>query len=243
MAATTGAGPRPVPGAPLSLATETMDTAMGAVQGFAPIRKIGRHFCAFHFYAENMGRQVEAHHYCSHLNDEVRQCVIYDSDQPGARLIGVEFIVSERLYGTLPAEEKKMWHSHEYEVKSGILICPELAAVAERPVMQELVTTYGKTWHFWEIDRGDPLPFGVPKLMGAFYKDGQIEDRLIEDVEKRYGLSIKDRREMRADFNGPAVWGDSMQKMFDDGNGYSLSLNECSLGKEPVKEPVKEKGG
>lgn len=61
--------------------------------------------------------QVEAHHYCSHLSEDVRQCVIYDSDASDARLIGVEYIISRRLFDSLPEEEKKYWHSHTYEVR------------------------------------------------------------------------------------------------------------------------------
>lgn len=29
--------------------------------------------------------QVVAHHYCAHINQDVRQCVIYDSDKKDAR--------------------------------------------------------------------------------------------------------------------------------------------------------------
>jgi hypothetical protein len=36
--------------------------------------------------------------------------------QPGARLIGIEYIISRRLYEGLPQEEHKYWHSHQYEV-------------------------------------------------------------------------------------------------------------------------------
>lgn len=61
--------------------------------------------------------QVEAHHYCSHLNEEVRQCIIYDSANNNARLIGIEYIISRRLFESLPEEEKKLWHSHSYEVR------------------------------------------------------------------------------------------------------------------------------
>ena len=32
---------------------------------------------------------MEAHHYCSHQSEEVRQCVIYDSGAADARLIGI----------------------------------------------------------------------------------------------------------------------------------------------------------
>ena len=63
--------------------------------------------------------QVEAHHYCSCTNDEVRQCVIYDSADSNARLIGIEYIIYRRLFESLPEEEKKLWHSHTYE--AGIL--------------------------------------------------------------------------------------------------------------------------
>jgi hypothetical protein len=60
---------------------------------------------------------VRAHHFCGHLNEEMRQCVLYDGDSPKARLIGVEYIISARLFEGLPAEEKKYWHSHAYEVR------------------------------------------------------------------------------------------------------------------------------
>lgn len=29
---------------------------------------------------------------------------------------GIEYIISDRIFETLPAEEQKLWHSHEYEV-------------------------------------------------------------------------------------------------------------------------------
>lgn len=57
-----------------------------------------------------MNRQLIAHHYCSHINQDVRQCVIYDSDRPDARLIGIEYIISEELFNQLSTEEKKLWH-------------------------------------------------------------------------------------------------------------------------------------
>lgn len=65
--------------------------------------------------------QVRSHHFCSHRNEEMRQCIIYDSGAPDARLIGVEYIISRRLYEGLPAEERQYWHSHVYEVARG---CP-----------------------------------------------------------------------------------------------------------------------
>ena len=58
-------------------------------------------------------------------------------------------------------------HSHEFEVKSGMLILPKPAAIsseewekAEVEAMNEVVGLYGKTWHFWQVDKGDKLPLG-----------------------------------------------------------------------------------
>ena len=44
---------------------------------------------------------------------------------------------------------------------SGQLVAPELPELVERTEMAELVDTYGKTIHTWQIDRGDKLPFGA----------------------------------------------------------------------------------
>lgn len=58
-------------------------------QNFAPVERICAHLNAFHAYADEPGRFVEANHYCAHLNDEVRQCILYDSPTQPARIIGI----------------------------------------------------------------------------------------------------------------------------------------------------------
>src|SRR5438034_1056311 len=126
----------------------------------APLGDIHAPVCGIHFYSGDMARQIIAEHYCSHLSDEVLQCVLYDSNKPGARLIGVEYIVSAKIFESLPPEEKKLWHSHNYEVKSGVLTAPGMADAAEKDLMKALIGTYGKTWHMWQVDRGDKLPLG-----------------------------------------------------------------------------------
>ncbi|CAI5998524.1 unnamed protein product [Closterium sp. NIES-65] len=218
-----------VPGGAKSVTTRVMEMGASAVQQFGPIRQIGQHLCAFHYYANDMSRQVEAHHYCSHVSEDVHQCLVYDSDQPSARLIGVEFIVSEKIFLSLPEDEQRMWHSHEYEVKSGLLIMPGMPAVAELPVMSKLVKTFGKTWHFWQFDRGDTLPLGVPQLMGAFFADGQLKPELPKAVEQRYGVQLEERRQLRADLTGPELAVDRLAQQFKRGMGYETQLKECQL--------------
>ncbi|RIA97152.1 embryo-specific protein [Glomus cerebriforme] len=170
------------------------------VQNFDPIKNFHEHVCGFHFYSHDMNRQVEAHHYCSHLNPDVRQCVIYDSDKSDARLIGVEYIISAKLFQTLPEEEKKYWHSHVYEIKSGMLILPTGSLVptvavdkVEETALEELI----KTWHFWQVDAGHPLPYGPPQLMMAFVDDNQLSQSALDDRDKRYNVSTAYKRQVR----------------------------------------------
>ena len=98
----------------------------GMLQSNGPLNAIHANLCGFHFYAGRPSQQVMAIHYCAGMNEEMRQCIIYDSDRKDARMIGVEYIISERLFNTLPEDEKKLWHSHRYEVQSGQLLAPKV---------------------------------------------------------------------------------------------------------------------
>ncbi|CAK0769691.1 hypothetical protein CVIRNUC_003693 [Coccomyxa viridis] len=133
-----------------------------AMVAFKPTSHICQHLCAFHFYAHDLSRQVEAHHYCSKGEEDgvMFQCIIYDDDAPSAKLIGVEYIISRDTYASLDSEEQKLWHSHAYEVQSGMLYDPKGDSRADLPHMEALMTTYGKTWHTWQVDQGHKVPLG-----------------------------------------------------------------------------------
>lgn len=45
-------------------------------------------------------------------------------------------------------------------------------------VNKQVATTYGKVFHFWQFDRGDTLPLGLPQLMMSFTGDGQLHPDL-----------------------------------------------------------------
>lgn len=216
-----------VPGEPTKTGTSLVETATAAIQGFAPISKIHQHLCAFHLYAHDTTRQVEAHHYCSHQNEEMRQCLIYDGPGADARLIGVEYIVTEGLFLALPDDEKPLWHSHEYEVKSGVLFMPGVPGAVGRRDLEKVSKTYGKTIHFWQVDRGDALPLGLPTLMIALTRDGQLDDKLARDVEKRYGISFEKERDSRAYMSGPDHGIHPLAN--GNGKGWKIELREIDL--------------
>ncbi|WP_428483822.1 OBAP family protein [Rhodopila sp.] len=181
-----------------------LDVAAGAMQHKYPLDAMSTFLNGFHFYADDMGRQVEACHFCTHLRHDLHQCVIFDSNTPTARLIGIEYIISEHRFRGLPDEEKRLWHSHHFEVKSGELVAPGIPELAERTYFKDLVTTYGKTFHNWQVDKHD-FPYGIPQLMMGFTEDGQINQGLAEDRDRRYGISTGDRRRKRAGIPMPVV--------------------------------------
>jgi hypothetical protein len=180
--------------------------AMGAdvLQSHAPINAINMYLNGFHFYADDMGRQIEAHHYCHHVNEDFFQCVIYDGNQSDSRLIGIEYIVSEKIFKMLPDDEKPLWHSHRHETTSGELVMPGIPMPVEHTAIATLVNTYGKTWHTWQIDKDAALPLGIPQLMMGFTQDGQLDAPRIQQRDKELGVSTSKERANREDLAASA---------------------------------------
>ncbi|CZT04119.1 related to DUF1264 domain protein [Rhynchosporium agropyri] len=202
-------------GPPVTTKDSILETGASATQSFEPIKAICAHLNAFHVYASDPSRSVEANHYCTHLSADVRQCLIYDAPKNPARLIGVEYMITPKLYENLDPSERKLWHSHDYEVRSGMLIMPNpnvpntVWEVAETAEMKEVVGLYGKTYHFWQVDRGDTLPLGKPELMMSFTKDEQVPWEKVKDRDERYGIETTKKREVRKGIEGTEVHEDA----------------------------------
>ncbi len=193
------------PGADKSAKSKVLDAGADLIQSAPPLKKINAYLDGFHFYNGNIGAQMEAHHYVSQLNEDVYQAVIYDGNGEDAKLMGVEYIITERLFKTLDDEEKKLWHSHHHEVKSGTLIAPGLPDIAEYELMEKLVSTYGKTIHTWHTDQEFQLPIGSPMIMMGFTKDGQLDPKLLEERDRRFNVSSAEKKKQRADIPMPDV--------------------------------------
>jgi hypothetical protein len=192
------------PGSEKTTKTQVLEAGSTALQNKTPVGSLEIYLNGFHFYNGQMDGQMESHHYCTKLNEDLTQCVIYDGNGKDAKIMGVEYIVSEKLFKTLPSDEKKLWHTHRHEVKSGSLIAPGLPVDAEHELMETIVSTYGKTWHTWHTDQDLTLPLGSPALMMGFTKDGQLAPKLLADRDKRFGVSTADKRQNRADIPAPA---------------------------------------
>jgi hypothetical protein len=197
--------PVATPGEEKSSQSKALETGAALLQHAGPLKKISTYLNGFHFYNGNIGAQMEAHHYVSQLNEDVYQAIIYDGNTEDARIMGVEYIISERLFKTLPAEEKKLWHSHHHEVKSGSLVAPGIPDVAEHELMEKIVSTYGKTIHTWHTDQQRDLPVGSPMLMMGFTKDGQLNDSLVKKRDQVFGISTAEKKENRQDIPSPTI--------------------------------------
>ena len=196
-------GARTAPGEAKSAKTRTLESGAKALQSNAPLKPFDVYLNGFHPMKEHPEIQMEAHHYCHQVNEDFAQCVLFDGNTNNARLNGIEYIISEKLFATLPEEEKKYWHPHNGEILSGQLIAPNIPVVAEKSLMKSKMNSYGKTWHVWNTGHegtpADQLPLGPPMLAWSFNRDGEIMPAQVEKRDKRMGVNTADKRKQRAD--------------------------------------------
>ena len=128
----------------------------------------------------------------------MHQCILFDSCEKNARLLGVEYIISDKLYRALPEAEKKYWHPHTYEVLGGGLIAPGMKPADEMNFMKALLTTWGKAWHTWP-DPQSAVPTGEPLLIWSASGDGQVKPEVVAARDKEFGVSTAKIRDKRLD--------------------------------------------
>jgi hypothetical protein len=191
------------PGADRTAKTAALESGANLMQAKAPVEKIAMYLNGFHVSKDDPNMQMEAHHYCNQANEDFAQCVLFDGNTAEARMMGIEYIISEKLYNTLPAEEKAYWHPHNYEILSGQLRMPGLPDVAEKEALKGKINSYGKTWHTWMTGmrnhKSDPLPLGPPHLQWSFNKDGEDMPGMVADRDKRFDVNTADERQDRQD--------------------------------------------
>jgi Protein of unknown function (DUF1264) len=180
-----------------------LEKGAALLQDRTPLKGFDAYVVGFHCAKHEPDMQMEAHHYCRVVNDDFLQCVIFDGNTREANLIGIEYIVSERLFDTLPAEEKPFWHPHNFEILSGQLVAPGLPDVAETSFLKQLMNSYGKTWHTWHTGRHDgkdagmSMPLGEAKLMWSFNREGEADERLKENRSAVMGIDVEAKRARR----------------------------------------------
>ena len=191
-----------------SAKVRTLEAGAKMLQSNAPVKGFDIYLVGFHPMKDHPEMQMEAHHYCHQMNQDFAQCVLFDSNTKAANINGVEYIISEKIFESLPEAEKKYWHPHNGEILSGQLVAPGIPKVAEKSLMKSKMNSYGKTWHFWntghEGSAPDKLPLGEPTLAWSFNRDGEAMPGLVEKRDKKMDLNTTQTRKNRADLQSMA---------------------------------------
>lgn len=157
----------------------------------APIQEVlhcALSFAGVHLMKEMPQHSQVAYHYCKPVSPEVNQCVLYDGTGPDAKLIGIEYLVSDALYQKMPAEEKVYWHDHKYEVDAGLLKSLTQSGDDEEKTMAAVRPLWGKVFHTWTT--GKTYPIGPPRLFWSVTG----EDPLTLSPDAKLPLELEERR-------------------------------------------------
>ena len=235
------AGGATAPGVERTAKTAALESGANLLQAKPPVEKIAMYLNGFHVSKGNPKMQMEAHHYCNQVNEELAQCVLFDGNTADARMMGIEYIISENLYKTLPTREKAYWHPHNYEILSGTLRMPGLPDAAEKEAMKSKVNSYGKTWHTWMTGvhgaQADPLPLGPPHLQWSFNRDGEADPAMIQARDRRMDLDSAQARQERQDLvelARPQGGVDAMAGFFPQAKGVSGVTDNGDAAARPV---------
>jgi hypothetical protein len=191
-----------------------------AGNGLTPLSGPHAHFCGIHMAKKDPKFQLIVQHYCTahapeHGGDDLFQCILFDSCEKSAKLLGVEYIISDKQYRALPDEEKKYWHPHTYEVLGGALIAPGMDPDEELKFMKFILTTWGKTWHTWPDPR-TTVPIGEPLMVWALTADGQVDDKVLAARDRQFGVQVDKIRSVRGQAIGFEVPNVPLPKSLDD---------------------------
>lgn len=104
------------PGQPKTAWLTTLEQGANLLQAGTPLKDFDVYVVGFHCAKGEPDFQMEAHHFCRVVNNDLLQCVLFDDNTKDANLIGIEYIISERLFDTLPDQEKPYWHPHNFEL-------------------------------------------------------------------------------------------------------------------------------
>lgn len=119
-------------------------------------------FAGVHLMKDDPSESRVAYHFCKSVNGQCNQCVLYDGTGPNAKLIGIEYLVTNDVYQAMPPEEKAFWHDHEFEVDEGLLKSLTQTGDEEKKTLAAVRTMWGKVFHTW-VD-GQTYPRGPARL-------------------------------------------------------------------------------
>lgn len=112
------------------------------------------------------------HHYCKGISDTIFQCLLFESTDPNAPLVAVEYFVAKELARTLPLIQwHRFFHDHQQEIDTGRLF---ILDIEDENKIKEIAVAAGKTdgviYHLWQ--KGKKFPDGTvtfPQSLGHVF--------------------------------------------------------------------------
>jgi hypothetical protein len=103
-------------------------------------------------------------HYCKPNDKIMMVCQLYDGPSAKATLIGIEYIITQQQYDSLPDREKPYWHAHseEFARDRADPMMPELSPEEAKAEMAKLRPTWGKVIITWQPN--DDMPSFPPQV-------------------------------------------------------------------------------
>ncbi len=104
------------------------------------------------------------HHYCKPVSPEIFECLIYDTDDPNALLVQVEYFIAKTV--SRPNVPLKTWnkyyHDHAVEIGSGRVQVLDTTPEQAQKIAETAAQTDGIIFHLW-WPHGAKAPSGVVK--------------------------------------------------------------------------------
>lgn len=108
------------------------------------------------------------HHYCKGISDKILQCLLFESTDPKAPLVGVEYFVAKDLTRKLPAIQwHRYFHDHKVEIATGRVKVLDMPEDQAAKVAEAAAQTDGVIYHLWQ--HGQEFPDGTvthPQSLG-----------------------------------------------------------------------------
>jgi len=107
------------------------------------------------------------HHYCKGISDKILQCLLFESTDPKAPLVAIEYFVAKDLTSKLPSIHwHRFFHDHKVEIATGRVQVLEPADKAKE-IAEAASKTDGVIYHLWQ--KGQEFPDGsisFPQSLG-----------------------------------------------------------------------------
>ncbi|MDH3256869.1 MAG: OBAP family protein [Nitrospinota bacterium] len=128
------------------------------------------------------------HHYCKPINDDIIQCILFESTEPNARMTEVEYMISKKLARKVIPEwsHKQNWHDHKQEIETGrVAVIHPTDEKAVKDLVDHVSDTDGIIFHLWPKDA--PIPdgsVGIAQSVGHWESlHGKIGEMISESVK------------------------------------------------------------